>query len=237
MEIPAWEAIARLALAAALGAAIGIEREHHGRSAGFRTQLLVGLGAAMVMLVSLYLGQAVREQAGLPGGLRADVAGAIGGIMGGIGFLGAGAILRSGLSVTGLTTAASLWCTAAVGMATGFGMYVIAIVATLIALFALSVLAMLDDYIPTTRSKTLTVIMPFSSENVPAVRKAVAGRGAKITGADYHRDYQSDVERIVLYVSLSSRTRIDRLLDIKNDLPNIRQFVIADTPADGARLV
>lgn len=117
----------RLLFAAILGAAIGLEREIHDRPAGMRTHLLVALGSAAFTILSISAFPA-------PGADPSRVAAQI---VTGIGFLGAGAILKEGLSIHGLTTAASLWVAAALGMAAGAGSWVIALTVTLIALVSL----------------------------------------------------------------------------------------------------
>ena len=123
-EIPAlsnWDVLLRLGLAAGLGGAVGFERELRDREAGIRTHLLVSLGSALFTIISAY---GFHEF--LVGGgtiVRADPTRIAAQIVTGIGFLGAGAIIRDGLSVRGLTTAATLWVVAAVGMACGAGYY------------------------------------------------------------------------------------------------------------------
>lgn len=134
-DIVWWEVLLRLGAAAALGGAIGIERELRDREAGFRTHLLVSLGAALFTLVSAYAWTDFTfSQAG---GVTFDPTRIAAQIVTGIGFLGAGAIIRQGLSVRGLTTAATLWIVAAVGMACGAGFYWAAAAGTVIALISL----------------------------------------------------------------------------------------------------
>jgi putative Mg2+ transporter-C (MgtC) family protein len=130
-----WEVLLRLALAAALGAAIGFERELREREAGLRTHLLVSLGSALFTITSAYgfhaflaSGQSV---------VRADPTRIAAQIVTGIGFLGAGAIIRQGLSVRGLTTAATLWVVAAIGLASGAGYYSAALITTVLVLLSL----------------------------------------------------------------------------------------------------
>jgi len=130
-----WEIAFRLGLAALLGGAIGVERELRDREAGIRTHLLVSLGSALFTLVSAYgfneflvSGDTV---------VRADPSRIAAQIVTGIGFLGAGAIIRDGLSVRGLTTAATLWTVAAIGMACGAGYYWPAVAATALTILAL----------------------------------------------------------------------------------------------------
>jgi putative Mg2+ transporter-C (MgtC) family protein len=129
------ENLGRLALAAALGGAIGFERELRDREAGFRTHMLVCIGSALFTIVSAY---GFREF--LTSGdqvVRADPTRIAAQIVTGIGFLGAGAIIREGISVRGLTTAASLWIVAAIGMAVGAGWYWPAVAGTALTVFAL----------------------------------------------------------------------------------------------------
>src|SRR3954463_11629043 len=116
-----WQDLGRLALAAALGGAIGFERELRDREAGFRTHMLVCVGSALFTIVSAYgfsdfltSGDQV---------IRADPTRIAAQIVTGIGFLGAGAIIRQGVSIRGLTTAATLWVAAAIGMASGAGQH------------------------------------------------------------------------------------------------------------------
>lgn len=134
-DLASWEILVRLAAAAALGGAIGIERELREREAGFRTHLLVSVGAALFTLVSAYAWTDFTfSQAG---GVTFDPTRIAAQIVTGIGFIGAGAIIRQGLSVRGLTTAATLWMVAAIGMACGAGFYWAAVFATAIALIGL----------------------------------------------------------------------------------------------------
>ncbi|HEY3921636.1 MAG TPA: MgtC/SapB family protein [Gaiellaceae bacterium] len=128
-----WAAFGRLALAAGLGAAVGIERELREREAGIRTHLLVSLGACLFTLVSAYGFEGVVRG----GQVVVDPTRIAAQIVTGIGFLGAGAIIRDGISVRGLTTAASLWIVAAIGMATGAGYYWPAVAGTALTVFAL----------------------------------------------------------------------------------------------------
>jgi putative Mg2+ transporter-C (MgtC) family protein len=129
------EILGRVALAAALGAVLGLERELREREAGLRTHLLVSVGSALFTIVSAY---GFREfLASGANVVRADPTRIAAQIVTGIGFLGAGAIIRQGLAVRGLTTAATLWVVAAIGMASGAGYYSAAVITTGVALLAL----------------------------------------------------------------------------------------------------
>jgi putative Mg2+ transporter-C (MgtC) family protein len=129
------ESLLRLSLAAVLGGVIGIERELREREAGLRTHLLVSLGSALFTIVSAYGFHAFLTSGANV--VRADPTRIAAQIVTGIGFLGAGAIIRQGLSVRGLTTAATLWVVAAVGMACGAGYYSAAALSTALVLLAL----------------------------------------------------------------------------------------------------
>lgn len=142
MELPTLatgELIARILVAALLGAAIGLERELRDQAAGFRTHMLVSLGAALFSIAGAY---GLEGFTGTNAPITYDPTRVAAQIVTGIGFLGAGAIIREGFTIKGLTTAASLWVTAALGTAAGLGYYegaAVTTVAALIALFALKV--------------------------------------------------------------------------------------------------
>jgi putative Mg2+ transporter-C (MgtC) family protein len=131
-----WEeALLRIALAAVFGGAIGIEREIREREAGLRTHMLVAVGSCLFTLTSAYGFHEFLVNGGAV--IRADPTRIAAQIVTGIGFLGAGAIIRQGLAVRGLTTAATLWVVAAIGLAAGAGYYSAALITTLVVLFSL----------------------------------------------------------------------------------------------------
>lgn len=133
-EISSFEIILKLVLSAILGGLIGFEREIGNRPAGLRTHILVSVGAALIMLVSKYGFEGSND----PARLAAQV-------VSGIGFLGAGTILRTGNTIQGLTTAASLWVCAGIGLAIGNGFYFGAVVSTIIVLISLVILVRIEN--------------------------------------------------------------------------------------------
>lgn len=143
MTITTGELILRLGLAALLGAAIGFEREFSEQPAGLRTHLLVSLGACLFTLVGAY----GLEEFSSGSRIDFDPTRIAAQVVTGIGFLGAGAILREGVNIRGLTTAAALWVTAAVGLAVGLGFWVGAAAATTIAVIALYGLKRLEKFL------------------------------------------------------------------------------------------
>jgi putative Mg2+ transporter-C (MgtC) family protein len=133
----------RLLLAAGLGAAIGLERESRKKPAGLRTNILIAVGSALFTITSIQLA----EIGGTPDRIAA-------GIVTGMGFLGGGAILRSGISVKGMTTAATIWVNAAVGMAAGAGEYALAAMATAVTLVVLAVLPPIEAFVERRAGRT-----------------------------------------------------------------------------------
>jgi len=130
-DVNLTNAVIKLVLSLLLGATIGIERRRKGQIAGLRTFALISMGATLAMLISIYIPQVyLGLKNGDPGRIAAQV-------VSGVGFLGAGAIIQMKGSVRGLTTAAGIWMTACIGLAVGAGMYLIAIIATLLIIFIL----------------------------------------------------------------------------------------------------
>ncbi len=148
--------VGRLLLAALLGSLIGFEREVHGRPAGFRTHLLVTLGACLMMVVSEHFFIRYGHLSS-QGAIRFDPGRVAAQIVTGIGFLGAGAIIKDGRSVRGLTTAACLWVAAGIGMAVGVGFYIPALMVTGMALVSLMFLKQMENRLSKDAYLTISV--------------------------------------------------------------------------------
>ena len=205
LEIPSltWqEELLRVVVAAGLGGLVGLERELREREAGFRTHLLVSVGSCLFTLVSAY---GFHEF--LVGGgsiVRADPTRIAAQIVTGIGFLGAGAIIRQGLSVRGLTTAASLWVVAAIGIATGAGYYSAALITTvvvLVSLWPLRIIAFrLFERVRPGELRLEVELEPSQSPSIlldPLEKRGVAVRSFEVEDA-------RDRRRVVLEVRSSS---------------------------------
>ena len=134
-----WDFIGRLCVAGLCGTVIGLDREYRVKDAGFRTHFLVALGSALMMVVSQY---GFEEFLASHDGLRLDPSRIAAQVVSGIGFIGAGTIIIHRQLVRGLTTAASLWATAGIGLAAGAHMYVVAAAATVLTLFGLEALTL-----------------------------------------------------------------------------------------------
>lgn len=216
----------RLVAAAIFGAIIGLEREHSGRSAGMRTQLLVALGSSLAMLVSLQFAEKFAYQSA-GGVVHVDPARIAYGVMGGIGFIGAGAILRSGTGIMGLTTAASLWCTAAVGLACGFGMYLLAGITTVLVLIALIFLAKLETIIPSRRFRKISIVIPMSDkDNLAIFRSKLISLGVRVRHTECIRDRIKKLETIVFHVASPTSLSDTQLMAIDEGIPDLQRLSV-----------
>lgn len=146
MESEWLKILTHLLVATIAGGLIGLERSYHGRPAGFRTHTLVCVASSLLMLVTMY--QARWFAGASPDTVRIDPTRMAQGVMTGIGFLGAGVIVREGLSVRGLTTAASIWITAAIGILAGVGFYSAVLIGSVITLGILTVFRKVENRMP-----------------------------------------------------------------------------------------
>jgi putative Mg2+ transporter-C (MgtC) family protein len=205
------ELLARLLLAAVLGGAIGAERELNDQPAGLRTHMLLTIGACLFTLISAYgFGRGTD-----PSRIAAQ-------IVTGIGFLGGGAIVRYGLTVKGVTTAASIWATASVGVAIGAGSYVLGTGGAVLVVGTLFGLRRADVVLQrwgVSREEYLIEAMPgFDME-----RLAEVGRREKVALRGMERQEDDDAVRITLLVKLPPGYRPARLLDALSQVEGVRQ--------------
>jgi putative Mg2+ transporter-C (MgtC) family protein len=207
------ELLGRLVVAAALGGAIGAERELNDQAAGLRTHMLLTIGACLFTLISAY---------GFGGGIGTDPSRLAAQIVTGIGFLGGGAIVRHGLTVKGLTTAASIWATASVGVAVGAGDYVLGVggaalvVGTLFGLRRVS--ATLQRW-GVSREEYVLATRP--GLDVQRIVEALRGERVDLRGLD--REVGGNEDRVVLVVKLRPGYRPEQLLDVLGRLDGVRQ--------------
>jgi putative Mg2+ transporter-C (MgtC) family protein len=173
----------RLLVAALLGGVIGMERETRGRAAGLRTHLLVASGSASIMIVALHLCETLGQSYSASGPVRIDPLNLAAGAITGIGFLGAGVIVKTGGRVHGLTTAASVWVVSAMGLAVGAGWYTMAVGVTAVALGALWGLGKVERYVPTHRFHRLTVTLPVAHADLGQLERILQARGLSVTYA------------------------------------------------------
>jgi putative Mg2+ transporter-C (MgtC) family protein len=218
------EMVRHMAAALAAGAVIGTERSFHGRAAGFRTHALVGLASSILMIV------ATSQASWFPGAgdaVRVDPTRMAQGIMTGIGFLGAGVIFKEGLTVRGLTTAASIWTTAAIGIFMGIGLYLPGAIATVLALGTLSVFRQIELRFPTHMYARYAIRFERGAGlPEPELRKLLAEHGFKAANISY---FLSDDGRAVEY-RMAIRTvkgdNLRRLAETLATLPAVRGYSI-----------
>jgi putative Mg2+ transporter-C (MgtC) family protein len=214
-ELTLAELALRLGLAAGLGAAIGVERELREREAGLRTHLLVSLGAALFTLVSAY-GWTDWHFSNRDG-IVFDPTRIAAQIVTGVGFLGAGAIIRQGLTVRGLTTAATLWAVAAIGMAVGAGYYSAAVLTTgvvLISLWPLRILAFRLFVRVRPEERPLEIELPSGASAQP-VLAAVEEFGAKVESLHLERSRDGLLVVMRAVFPEGPRQTVARLADLE----------------------
>jgi putative Mg2+ transporter-C (MgtC) family protein len=223
-----WEIGLRLLSALLIGALIGLERSYHGRPAGFRTHALVCMSTALLMLVTVY---ADRWFPGVSQGrIALDPTRMAQGIMTGIGFLGAGTIMKEGLSVRGLTTAASIWTTATIGILVGIGFYFPAIVATVLTLGILSLFRWIENRIPVQFYAHFLVrfarheAMPESD-----MRDLLRQHGFSIANLNYRLDAQEDFFEYRMVIRTNNAENARALSNALSGISSVVEFRVSPT--------
>mgnify|MGYP003086267487 FL=1 len=187
MDTVTYEFILRLFIAAMLGGAIGLEREYRAKEAGFRTHFLVALGSGLFMVLSQF---GFTDALNLHPQVSLDPSRIASQVVTGIGFIGAGTIIFQKHVVRGLTTAAGLWVTSAIGMTAGAGMYVLSIAATVLVLLCLEALNFILQHFGT-RNINVTFSTP-KEENIQAVLEQLRERGVTIYSYEMQRKDTSE---------------------------------------------
>ena len=199
----------RILLAAALGGALGLERDMRGRAAGLRTHLLVGTGSALFMVISTHIGTFGPEL--LPGVSRVTDPGRIAAqIVTGIGFLGAGAIIKEGFTIRGLTTAASLWVAAAIGMACGGGFYLLALWTSALALISLVGLPRIEKRFRRGIYRELILVSALNVDPSIIV-ESVSISGVRVLGIDLTENYEEETSVIKLSLRMSRGKSVEAM--------------------------
>jgi putative Mg2+ transporter-C (MgtC) family protein len=209
----------RLALSLLLGGILGWEREARRQHAGLRTHIIICLGSTLLMLISIYIPQTFMNfQNGDPGRIAAQV-------VSGIGFLGAGAIFRLGGSTRGLTTAATIWAVASVGLAVGAGMYEGAIFGTIFILFVLVFLGKLESrFFPEGTLKTLSISFQTIKIETSNVFTILDKYQIQIKSVNMIQSRDKKKFKMQLYVFVPEKMNIKKLYNDLNELPNVIQI-------------
>jgi putative Mg2+ transporter-C (MgtC) family protein len=217
-----------LLIALAAGSIIGLERSYHGRPAGFRTHALVCLSSSMLMVLTVYqdtwFAAFSLEHANIDPTRMAQ------GIMTGIGFLGAGVIMREGLTVRGLTTAASIWITAGIGVMIGVGFYFPAGIATALTLIVLSGFRWIERNMPIEFYANLTVCFARSGNMPePDLRALIARHGFVVANMNYGVTGDGKTFEYQMVIHSPDRNKTRDLSEALNALPAVTAFRISPT--------
>lgn len=230
--ISEWDILLRLLTAMVLGGLIGLERERSNHAAGFRTHILVCLGSALIMLLSAYgFADFVAEA-----NVRVDPARLAAAVITGVGFLGAGTILFTGKSITGLTTAASIWVVAGIGLAVGAGFYFAAIISTVLVVLNLWVFNKVERrYIQANKLHIITlsaVSSPVLIEKISDFMKEekIVVRKMTVTDLDINSSsYRSEMDRhveVTLHVFVPSSFNTVSLVTSLQDWHQFRSISV-----------
>ena len=221
------EMLLRLLAALIAGGLIGYERSYHGRPAGFRTHALVCTASSLLMLVTVYEAHWVRAASDM---VRLDPTRMAQGIMTGIGFLGAGVIIHEGISVRGLTTAASIWITAAIGILAGIGFYLPLVASVALTLAVLALFRRIEAWMPTQAYHHCEVRYARGSEmNEQQLRELIEQNGFDVANFSYRLDGEGRILRHRMVIRSTDRAAAGRLAQNLERNPAILEFQIAPT--------
>ena len=238
IELEAWltdfmnsiqgEMVLRLLLAAAFGGIVGMERGSGDRPAGFRTHILVCAGSALIMLVSMY-GFEGFDKVPFEYPKNRDSARIAAQVVSGIGFLGAGTILHEGITVRGLTTAASLWMISAIGLATGAGMYSIGAAATLITFITLTAaFHSVEKRFAVVNSKSDKKYIRVVTANIPGtvarVATFLAQNDIKVKTINVQNSALSDKVVLELYLKFNKETDLALIMNGLQQIEGIKSI-------------
>jgi len=218
----------RVLAAVVIGGLIGMERTFHGRPAGFRTHALVCVASALLMIITVYQNQWMTEVT--IEAIRTDPTRMAQGIMTGIGFLGAGVIFKEGLTVRGLTTAASIWVTAAIGILVGVGFYFLAVLGALATLVVLSLFRFLERKLPA--EFYAHHMLRFARDAVMGedeLRKLIAGHGFSIANLSYRMTEGGKLFEYRMTLRSHDPRNAETLAQHLRTVPQVIEFRISPT--------
>jgi putative Mg2+ transporter-C (MgtC) family protein len=214
--------ILRILLGALLGAVIGFERERDNQPAGLRTHMILVVGATLAMVLSINLGYLYARP-----GTPADPARLAAQVISGIGFLGAGAILRYGFNVKGLTTATSLWTMAIVGLAVGAGYYLIGVVTTAIMLVVLGLLNIIENrWVRTSVSRFISIQASYHKGVVKNIRQLVNEFSDDLVSFNIQKHVKDKRIRIQVVARISRDQDLEELVDAISDVDGVRNLKV-----------
>lgn len=226
-ELNIWSMMLRILLAMVMGGVVGIEREKKGRAAGFRTYMLVALGAAITVMLGQYLNMMVHTQwlgASKTVSARTDVSRFPAQVINGVGFLGAGTILVTGRQeVKGLTTAACLWASACMGIAIGAGFYECVLVGTILIVISMRLFPALEEIV-IARSRNMNISLEMDSlDDLGSIIARIKSEGIKLYDVEIEKDVQSHITKfsVLVSVGLPKRRQHEEVLAMLSALSGI----------------
>lgn len=215
-HIGAWDYLIRVVVACLCGGLIGLERTKRLKEAGIRTHIIVALGATLIMVVSKY---------GFGDVADADASRIASNVITGVSFLGAGVIFVRGGSVKGLTTAAGIWATAAIGLALGAGMYTVGILVTVLMIL---LQIALHKFLPADMQSSKELLLVISRDYhtvMPKIRKRLTDMKILISGVEMEKLENGDV-RVTMDIRLHKDNFSEELLDLADEFPEIKSIVL-----------
>lgn len=216
-EIPLLEIFLRLAAALAAGGIIGYERERDSQPAGLRTHMILALGAALVMILSVNIGIKFGSD---PARLAAQV-------VSGIGFLGAGAILRFGFNVKGLTTASTLWTTAMVGMAIGYGYYLVSLFAVVITIIVLTLVERFEKkFVRVNVIRTVVVDVHEREGILREVRKTISKMADALFAFSVQKSVKNKHMRLEIVARFNRNEKLEDMLEVISSIEGVKGIKI-----------
>jgi putative Mg2+ transporter-C (MgtC) family protein len=224
--MPHGEMLVRIGLGATLGGVIGYERDRHRRPVGLRTHLIVALTAATFMVISsqfVYL-----QHYGKDDLVEVDTSRIAASVVSAVGFLAGGAILRTGITVQGLTTAAGLWLVTAIGMCAGAGMFVESGAVTLMGIVALTLLRRFEDKDDHLLRRRVSVVLGENGHDFAAVVESLNRLGAKVSDVEYEKRLDNEKKHIAatLDVEFPDSIGIPQLIEAIETVPGVRRVVV-----------
>ncbi|MDP6958047.1 MAG: MgtC/SapB family protein [Planctomycetota bacterium] len=211
---------ARLGLAFLLGGVIGLERETHGQAAGLRTHMIVTVGAALITIISLKVALMGTGVPSDPGRIAAQ-------IVSGIGFLGAGAIIRYGMTIRGLTTAACLWTSAGIGMACGIGFWFGACATAALTVIATFVFDRVEKkYLQDSSVRRIIIRASEGAGVLEKVEGVFQKEAIRMKSIGIEKDFIEKILQLNITVNMSEKINLEQLLNRLNDVPNVERVEI-----------
>jgi putative Mg2+ transporter-C (MgtC) family protein len=220
------EMLLRIGVGATLGGIIGYERDRHRRPVGLRTHLIVAMAAATFMVVSSQF--VYFQHYGKDDFVEVDTSRIAASVVTGIGFLAGGAILRQGLTVQGLTTAAGLWLVTAIGLSSGAGMFVESTVVTGMGMVALTVLRRFEDKNDQLVRRRISVVFGDAGQDILAVVESLKKLGAKVSDVEYEKRLDHEKKRLsaTLDVYVPDSIGVPQLIEAIETVPGIRRVLV-----------